>query len=150
VQVHVIDMVPIWFQTYEGFQVDADGADDVIQRARRAMVSTYGQTPKRLFPFPHPKPQARRNESCQQQVIDTVYGVQWGQFLGSPASPDIDVLSTRDYRESVELFESATRIVFWPEQTLILGDSVVGSWDSSGIRIKSNIIYLCVADEVNN
>ena len=140
----------ILFQTYEGFEVDGDGADDVIQRARRAMVSTYGQTPKRLFPIPHPKPQLQRLEYCEREVIDTVWGIQWGKFLGSPASPELDVTSTRDYRDPVELFESASRVVFWPERTLILGDSVVGSWDSSGIRIKSIIVYLCVGDEVND
>lgn len=128
--------------------MDGDGADDVIQKARKAMVSTYGQMPRRLFPIPHPKPQIQRSESCDKRVIDSILGVQWGTFLGSPSSPDLDVISTRDYQDPVELFETTSRIVFWPERTLILGDSVVGSWDSSGVRIRSIIVYLCVGDEV--
>jgi len=128
--------------------VEGEGTDDLVRKARKAMVSTYGQTPKKLFAFPHPRPQIQPNEACEQEAVDTVWGIRWGQYLGSPASPDLDVFNTREYREPVSLFETSSRIVFWPKNTLILGDAVVGSWDATGIRIKSNVVHLCIGDEV--
>jgi len=113
------------------------------------MVSTYGQSPKKIFAFPHPRPQLQAHEFCEQEVIDTVWGIRWGRFLGSPASPDLDVINTREYQEPMALFETSSRIVFWPTNTIILGDSVVGNWDSTGVRIKSNLIYFCIGDEVS-
>ena len=130
--------------------MEGEGTDDLVRRARKAMVSTYGQTPKKLFAFPHPRPQLQANEACEQEAIDTVWGIRWGHYLGSPASPDLDVINTREYREPVSLFETNSRIVFWPKNTLILGDSVVGTWDATGIRVKANTIYLCIGAEVNS
>jgi len=36
-----------------------------MKKARKAMVSTYGQTPKKLFPFPHPRSTTASPENCE-------------------------------------------------------------------------------------
>lgn len=61
---------------------------------------------------------------------------------------EVEVVDTRDYNENMSLFETQTRIVFWPENTVIIGDKIMGKWDASGIRLKSSIVYLCIGDEV--
>lgn len=49
------------FQTYYGVDVNAI-TDPVRQKALKTMIETYGQTPQKLFTFPHsPRPQ------CQPQ-----------------------------------------------------------------------------------
>ncbi|ODN06306.1 Lysosomal-trafficking regulator [Orchesella cincta] len=133
--------------TYEGFEVDGVG-DELLRKARKAMVSTYGQTPKKLFPYPHPRSAISPIEDCEMMVTDTVSGIRWGRFIGSPLCTELEVNNTRTYEDSMSLFETQTRIVFWPENTIIIGDKIVGKWDASGIRIKSNIVYLCIGDEI--
>jgi hypothetical protein len=84
-----------------------------------------------------------------QEVLDTVWGIRWGHFLGSPTCSELEVVNTREYAETMELFQNPTRIVFWPGTTLMMGDTVVGSWNANEIQIKSKVIYMCIGDEVS-
>ena len=84
-----------------------------------------------------------------QEVLDTVWGIRWGNFVGSPACHDLEVIHTREYPDYMSLFETNSRVVFWPENTLILGDNVVGDWDSNKIRIKTKVVFNSIGDDVS-
>lgn len=77
-------------------------------------------------------------------------GIKWGYFLGSPTCSELEMVNTREYSDEMCLFETQTRILFWPKGTLIMGDTVVGAWSSHEIQIKSKVIHLCIGDEVGH
>lgn len=102
--------------TYFGVDVNAI-TDKIHRRALQTMIETYGQTPFQLFTSPHPKrftkqqsfiphtmeglmlnlPKERDSPKQTLQLaerktmipspIDTVQGVQWGDYCGSPSHP---------------------------------------------------------------
>ncbi len=51
------------------------------------MIKTYGQTPKQLFQRPHPMVHIRLNTQTAQNAnpVDTVEGLKWGHFVGTPS-----------------------------------------------------------------
>ena len=84
--------------TYYGFDIDTI-QDDIQREARKAMIQTYGQTPKQLFDKPHPKKKKIRkisaaasakasyDNSLQLSVLpstpcDTCTGLRWGNIVG--------------------------------------------------------------------
>ncbi len=81
-------------------------------------------------------------------MLDTVWGIRWGSFLGSPTCSELEMINTREYADEMGLFETPTRILFWPKTTLIMGDRVVGTWNATEIQIKSRVVHLCIGDEV--
>ncbi|XP_035710830.1 lysosomal-trafficking regulator isoform X2 [Folsomia candida] len=133
--------------TYEGFDIEGV-SDELSRKARRAMVAHYGQTPKQLFSSMHPRSMWCSVENCEMEVLDTVSGIKWGYFLGSPTCSELEMVNTREYSDEMCLFETQTRILFWPKGTLIMGDTVVGAWSSHEIQIKSKVIHLCIGDEI--
>ncbi|XP_046848177.1 lysosomal-trafficking regulator-like [Xenia sp. Carnegie-2017] len=102
--------------TYIG-GIDANRLHDPLQRkAVQTMIETYGQTPAKLFSERHPEKKRQTvdqsstisgtftdfdsyskssvsERSSQRLVqdapspISTVYGIKWGQYVGSPAYP---------------------------------------------------------------
>ena len=84
--------------TYYGF--DLNTIEDQVQRqARATMIKTYGQTPKRLFDKPHPmvsqkfitfaRIQQQNHEGISvSKVVDSVDGLQWGTYIGSPSESE--------------------------------------------------------------
>ena len=65
--------------------------DPLEKKARIAMIKTYGQTPKQLFRHPHPlQPRSLtpdRPELRSPPVLDSVVGLRWGDYIGSPTEP---------------------------------------------------------------
>lgn len=69
--------------------------DPVMREAREAMIKTYGQTPKQLFKKPHPMVQKNWTEVNKEndppdmvKVLDSVIGLKWGDYVGSPEHSD--------------------------------------------------------------
>ncbi|KHN89006.1 Lysosomal-trafficking regulator [Toxocara canis] len=80
--------------------------DPLSLSALRTMVRTYGQMPTQLLLSPHlPHLTAKSNQFSKRKspsVIDSVLGVRWGEFVGSPeseAGTPVVVLKQRGARE---------------------------------------------------
>ena len=73
--------------TYGGVSLE-DVTDPLERQARQTMIATYGQTPVQLFDSPHPLPMDNvAMEVAVHPAIDTVSGVVWGNYVGSPTQP---------------------------------------------------------------
>jgi len=69
-------------------------ADELQQNAIKVMIRTYGQMPKQLFTYRHPEQQqsassttgapSTSDKSEHIPVLDSVVGLRWGDYLGSP------------------------------------------------------------------
>uniref|UniRef100_H2ZF70 BEACH domain-containing protein n=1 Tax=Ciona savignyi TaxID=51511 RepID=H2ZF70_CIOSA len=97
------------------FGMDISSVEDPVKRtALETMVKTYGQTPKMLFPTPHPPRSVGgfnfSGEMLQASIFDTLRGTQdtrtfkkpknskvpipsvkglmWGDYVGSPSAPE--------------------------------------------------------------
>ncbi|GIY61707.1 lysosomal-trafficking regulator [Caerostris darwini] len=94
--------------TYFGFDIN-QWKDPITKQALKAMVKTLGQMPKQLFFNPHPmislslaSLDLNEENNDLMEVVDTVKGLRWGDFVGSP--------STR-----------APSLVWCRKQTVVLG-----------------------------
>ncbi|EJD76568.1 beige/BEACH domain-containing protein [Loa loa] len=67
-----------------------DESDDLSTSALRAMIQTYGQMPLQLFHSPHlPRLYGKLHQNTSKSSLsplDTVKGIRWGEFVGSPDS----------------------------------------------------------------
>ena len=77
--------------TYYGFDLSTI-RDPLLREARATMIKTYGQTPKQLFTRPHPminknwtKGRAREDPPHVPRAVDSVVGLRWGRYVGSPS-----------------------------------------------------------------
>ena len=76
--------------TYFGLDIN-QAADSLDREALLTAINCYGQTPKQLFTSPHPRsaraPTAyyRTSTSSITPGLDTVRGLKWGTYCGSPA-----------------------------------------------------------------
>ncbi|XP_060836143.1 lysosomal-trafficking regulator isoform X2 [Rhopalosiphum padi] len=75
--------------TYYGSHIE-ETEDPVARSAFKTMVSTYGQTPRQLFRFPHPMivndyspKNVTKNTNCRN-VIKGLKNLKWGNYVGSP------------------------------------------------------------------
>ncbi|XP_052057749.1 lysosomal-trafficking regulator-like isoform X2 [Mytilus californianus] len=109
------------------FGINVDGVQDRLKRqALKTMVNTYGQTPKQLFRHPHP-PGSFVRESMSKVIsqlvqqsysvsvekdfdhgfvyvpspLETVEGLKWGNYIGSPANPPPKVVWQEKYSQVV-------------------------------------------------
>ncbi|KAL4238058.1 hypothetical protein ACF0H5_002769 [Mactra antiquata] len=75
--------------TYFGLDVSSV-KNSLDRKAIQTMVRTYGQTPKQLFPYQHPRqlvdvpPFTTRVPSSSSTEAKLVSGLKWGSYLGSP------------------------------------------------------------------
>ncbi|KAK6999253.1 lysosomal-trafficking regulator isoform X2, partial [Biomphalaria glabrata] len=79
------------------FGVDASTIKDPLKRhALLTMIKTYGQTPKQLFRQAHKSCQipSLQNSGLEERPtvyvprpVPSIYGLKWGNFLGSPDLP---------------------------------------------------------------
>ncbi|XP_053658434.1 lysosomal-trafficking regulator [Anopheles marshallii] len=66
----------------------ADIDDPVMKLALETMVKTYGQMPLRLFDTAHPPPAMNPLLANPPKVLETVVGLRWGLYCGSPILAD--------------------------------------------------------------
>ncbi|KFM67637.1 Lysosomal-trafficking regulator, partial [Stegodyphus mimosarum] len=78
--------------TYYGFDVN-QSEDPITKQALKVMIKTLGQMPKQLFYNPHPMVSLSLSclglmdeKSSTMEVIDTVTGLRWGSYVGSPST----------------------------------------------------------------
>ncbi|XP_053681926.1 lysosomal-trafficking regulator [Sabethes cyaneus] len=72
--------------TYANF--NSSGIDDPVEKlALETMVKTYGQMPRQLFDAPHPQAILSLPNARCPEVLDSVSGLKWGLYSGSPALP---------------------------------------------------------------
>ncbi|XP_055949206.1 lysosomal-trafficking regulator-like isoform X3 [Argiope bruennichi] len=78
--------------TYFGFDIN-QFQDPISKQALKAMVKTLGQMPKQLFFNPHPMVSLSlasidltEDHDDILEVVDTVRGLHWGDFVGSPST----------------------------------------------------------------
>ncbi|KAI6209440.1 Lysosomal-trafficking regulator [Aphelenchoides besseyi] len=78
--------------TYRGRDLESEGSgDELYVNAVRTMIRTYGQMPLQLFAAPHlPHFTASRSSlhQVQNQLLPSVRGIRWGDFVGSPDTDD--------------------------------------------------------------
>ncbi|KAJ8308471.1 hypothetical protein KUTeg_013345 [Tegillarca granosa] len=118
------------------FGIDVNSVRDPVKRhALRTMVKTYGQTPKQLFRNPHPQrvtsqsldnpvssgvlTQLFQNSfSASTQMdqghlpyikspLNTVTGLKWGSYVGSPHLPPPTVVWQEKFESSVASLEAS-------------------------------------------
>uniref|UniRef100_A0A182W1K3 Lysosomal-trafficking regulator n=1 Tax=Anopheles minimus TaxID=112268 RepID=A0A182W1K3_9DIPT len=66
----------------------ADIDDPVMKLALETMVKTYGQMPRRLFDTAHPPPAMNPLIANPPKVLESVVGLRWGLYCGSPILAD--------------------------------------------------------------
>uniref|UniRef100_A0A182N5R0 Lysosomal-trafficking regulator n=1 Tax=Anopheles dirus TaxID=7168 RepID=A0A182N5R0_9DIPT len=66
----------------------SDIDDPVMKLALETMVKTYGQMPRRLFDTPHPPPAMNPLVANPPKVLESVIGLRWGLYCGSPVLPN--------------------------------------------------------------
>ncbi|KAM9559275.1 lysosomal-trafficking regulator [Salvelinus alpinus] len=119
--VHAINV----FHPATYFGMDVSSVEDPVQRrALETMIKTYGQTPRQLFSASHISragPRLMEGElpaamgllvqlafrETREQVKDIVYpsplswikGLKWGEYVGSPSSPDPAVCFSQPHGE---------------------------------------------------
>ncbi|XP_052863584.1 lysosomal-trafficking regulator [Anopheles cruzii] len=86
----------------------ADIDDPVMKLALETMVKTYGQMPRRLFEMPHPPPGMNFFGANPPKVLDSVSGLRWGVYCGTPVLPsprlaDAWAMPVREQSERVEV-----------------------------------------------
>ncbi|KAK9307869.1 hypothetical protein QLX08_001934 [Tetragonisca angustula] len=78
--------------TYYGFNVEQI-TDPLERQAWETMVRTYGQTPAQLFKAAHPLPIQNLGNtgvhSSLPQVIESVDGIKWGNYVGAPGNEPV-------------------------------------------------------------
>nr|XP_019543989.2 uncharacterized protein LOC109414613 [Aedes albopictus]XP_029723549.1 uncharacterized protein LOC109414613 [Aedes albopictus] len=80
--------------TYANF--NATDIDDPVEKlALETMVKTYGQMPRQLFDSPHPQSIVAPLWANPPEVIDTVSGLKWGLYSGSPVLPSPKIVDIR-------------------------------------------------------
>ncbi|XP_038656464.1 lysosomal-trafficking regulator isoform X3 [Scyliorhinus canicula] len=120
--VHAINV----FHPATYFGMDVSAVEDPVQRrALETMIKTYGQTPRQLFTYAHPSrhgprlsmegelPAAmgllvqfafRESREHAKEVIypsplPWIHGLKWGEYVGSPSSPDPVVCFSQPHGE---------------------------------------------------
>ncbi|VDN01686.1 unnamed protein product [Thelazia callipaeda] len=67
-----------------------EGEDELSVSALQTMVQTYGQMPSQLFRSPHISRLYNKEHNCTSNIslspLDTIKGIRWGEFVGSPAT----------------------------------------------------------------
>ncbi|XP_062557057.1 lysosomal-trafficking regulator isoform X2 [Armigeres subalbatus] len=92
--------------TYANF--NATDIDDPVEKlALETMVKTYGQMPRQLFDSPHPQSNHAPLWANPPEVVDTVSGLKWGLYCGSPVLPSPKIV---DIRGTVNSPSSLTQI----------------------------------------
>ncbi|XP_071033257.1 lysosomal-trafficking regulator, partial [Parasteatoda tepidariorum] len=78
--------------TYYGLDIN-QWKDPITKQAVQVMIKTLGQMPKQLFTSPHPMVSipfsafSVSNEIAEpMEVVDTVNGLHWGNYVGSPST----------------------------------------------------------------
>uniref|UniRef100_A0A182RYL0 Lysosomal-trafficking regulator n=1 Tax=Anopheles funestus TaxID=62324 RepID=A0A182RYL0_ANOFN len=66
----------------------SDIDDPVMKLALETMVKTYGQMPRRLFDTAHPPPAMNPLIANPPKVLESVVGLRWGLYCGSPILAD--------------------------------------------------------------
>ncbi|XP_050071739.1 lysosomal-trafficking regulator [Anopheles maculipalpis] len=66
----------------------SDIDDPVMKLALETMVKTYGQMPRRLFDTAHPPPAMNPLTANPPKVLESVVGLRWGLYCGSPILSD--------------------------------------------------------------
>lgn len=80
--------------TYANF--NATDIDDPVEKlALETMVKTYGQMPRQLFDGPHPQAVVAPLWANPPEVVDTVSGLKWGLYSGSPVLPSPKIVDIR-------------------------------------------------------
>ncbi|XP_053670870.1 lysosomal-trafficking regulator [Anopheles nili] len=72
----------------------ADIDDPVMKLALETMVKTYGQMPRRLFDTAHPPPATNPLIANPPKVLESVVGLRWGLYCGSPMLPNPKLVDT--------------------------------------------------------
>ncbi|XP_058449976.1 lysosomal-trafficking regulator [Malaya genurostris] len=80
--------------TYANFTA-SDIEDPVEKLALETMVKTYGQMPRQLFDSPHPLALLGPTATNCPAVLDSVGGLKWGLYAGSPALPNPKIVDMR-------------------------------------------------------
>ncbi|XP_058811878.1 lysosomal-trafficking regulator [Topomyia yanbarensis] len=80
--------------TYANF-TSSDIEDPVEKLALETMVKTYGQMPRQLFDGPHPQAIVGPAVINCSSVLDSVNGLKWGLYSGSPALPNPKIVDMR-------------------------------------------------------
>uniref|UniRef100_T1IQQ2 BEACH-type PH domain-containing protein n=1 Tax=Strigamia maritima TaxID=126957 RepID=T1IQQ2_STRMM len=94
-----VDGVNVYYPTtYYGFKKDHI-TDPIQMAAVKTMIRTLGQTPKQLFTSPHPMvlrslmgDTKTYNKSHIPLVLPQIQGLQWGNYVGSPACDKFTLL----------------------------------------------------------
>lgn len=73
-------------QTYSYF-LDSKINDPIERRAVETMIKTYGQMPRQLFKTAHPTSKPLNYSLVKKDVLQSVQGLRWGIYLGSPQLP---------------------------------------------------------------
>ncbi|XP_014251875.1 lysosomal-trafficking regulator isoform X2 [Cimex lectularius] len=99
--------------TYFGFDPESIN-DPIACSARKSMVRLYGQTPKQLFDHPHPMVVKNLTPTpTAPPVLQSVKGLKWGHYVGSPAdSPPIMVSQRNHYYPITTLVAMLSNDVF--------------------------------------
>lgn len=80
--------------TYANFS--ASDIDDPVEKlAMETMIKTYGQMPRQLFDSPHPQPSVVPLGANPPDVVDSVIGLKWGLYSGSPVLPSPKIVDIR-------------------------------------------------------
>lgn len=87
--------------TYYGFDPESI-EDPLLRKAWQTMVRMYGQTPKQLFRAPHPLVvQCLDPKKNVPQVIPSVKGLSWGNYVGSPAESNPTIIWQGSHHTSI-------------------------------------------------
>uniref|UniRef100_A0A182Q0B6 Lysosomal-trafficking regulator n=1 Tax=Anopheles farauti TaxID=69004 RepID=A0A182Q0B6_9DIPT len=105
----------------------SDIDDPVMKLALETMVKTYGQMPRRLFDTAHPPPAMNPLVANPPKVLESVIGLRWGLYCGSPILPNpklVDVWEKAP-KESLTGRDVTERGVLSPASLITLdGDKV--------------------------
>ncbi|KAG8197079.1 hypothetical protein JTE90_004345 [Oedothorax gibbosus] len=78
--------------TYYGLDIN-QWKDPITRQALKVMIKTLGQMPRQLFSSPHPMVSLSLasldltdEDADAMEVVDTVKGLRWGDFVGSPST----------------------------------------------------------------
>ncbi|KAL9693408.1 hypothetical protein quinque_012693 [Culex quinquefasciatus] len=107
--------------TYASF--NASDIDDPVEKlALETMIKTYGQMPRQLFDSPHPQPNLIAPLGANPpEVIDSVTGLKWGLYSGTPVLPNPKIVDIKTVVGSLATLVQldGNRIVGIPERTNI-------------------------------
>ncbi|GIX83957.1 lysosomal-trafficking regulator [Caerostris extrusa] len=150
--------------TYFGFDIN-QWKDPITKQALKAMVKTLGQMPKQLFFNPHPmislslaSLDLNEENNDLMEVVDTVKGLRWGDFVGSPSTraPSLvwgKYLSSLKPEKKNSDISSATYImsaalVSWGHKDGIIRIKLCRDQPSIPLFMESNLDPVCLCASV--